>query len=175
MLYPIVFVSIFRCTQFFNQFPYPFRSSALHNPKAFATSSNFCNYLLAPQWHLRSPEQQLPGSASLPSGPMQVCVMAHQKRPSPERGTVGSGSDHIYWLFQCNAEQSPARSLLKRSGTLLMLRLPHAHCAQPQHAQERLPRPVWPALPLRGQDGFFVCCGPGSLPWTQQLLPPHRQ
>ncbi|HXO37265.1 MAG TPA: hypothetical protein VN872_01435, partial [Candidatus Acidoferrum sp.] len=54
-------------------------------------------YLLAPQWQPRSPEQQFPGSASLPSGPMQVCVMAHQKSPSPERGTVGSGADHMYW------------------------------------------------------------------------------
>src|SRR5262249_7384616 len=81
------------------------------------------NYLLAPQWQVRSPEQQLPGSANWPSGPMQVCVMAHQKRPSPERGTVGSGSDQTYWLFQCSAEHSPGRSVLKRSGMSLMLRL----------------------------------------------------
>src|SRR6478609_5879216 len=104
--------------------------------------SNF--YLLAPQWQPRSPEQQLPGSASLPSGPMQVCVMAHQKRPSPERGTVGSGSDQIYWLFQCSAEHSPGRSVLNLSGTLLML--------HPLRPAIRL-RPEWPALLPRGPDG----------------------
>src|SRR6185312_2324023 len=89
-------------------------------------------YLLAPQWQSRSPEQQFPGSASLPSGPMQVWVMAHQKRPSPERGTVGSGSDQMYWLFQCKAEHSPARSVLNLSGTLLM-----RHLLFPHHAQHR--------------------------------------
>src|SRR5260221_8803531 len=103
-----------------------------------------CNYLLAPQWQLRSPERQFPGSASLPSGPMQVWVMAHQKRPSPERGTVGSGSDQMYWLFQCSAEHSPARSVLNLSGTLLMLCLLRA---------ATLPPPKWPASPLPGPGG----------------------
>src|SRR5882672_8298123 len=114
----------------------------------------FTRYLLAPQWQPRSPEQQFPGSASLPSGPMQVCVMAHQKSPSPERGTVGSGADQMYWLFQCSAEHSPGRSVLNLSGTLLML-----HLLRPVIR----PRPEWPALPQPGPDGFCGRCGQGSL------------
>src|ERR1700704_4243239 len=106
-------------------------------------------YLLAPQWQPRSPEQQFPGSASCPSGPMQVWVMTHQKSPSPERGTVGSGADHMYWLFQWSAEHSPGCSVLNLSGTWLMLCLPWL---------ARLLPPEWPALPPRGQDEFSVHC-----------------
>src|ERR1051325_6139879 len=118
------------------------------------------DYLLAPQWQPRSPEQQFPGSASLPSGPMQVWVMAHQKRPSPERGTVGSGSDQMYWLFQCSAEHSPGRSVLNLSGTLLMLRL--------LRVAVRL-RPEWPALRPHGPDGSCGRCDPDF--WLLRLRP----
>lgn len=117
------------------------------------------SYLLAPQWHPRCSEQQLPGSASLPSGPMQVCVRPHQNRPPPERGTVGSGSDQMYWLFQCSAEHRPGRSVLKRSEILLMLRLPL-----------HLPLSEWPASLPRGRDGFLRCCGPGSSLCSGRLL-----
>src|SRR5947199_3784059 len=117
-------------------------------------------YLLAPQWQPRSSEQQFPGSASLPSGPMQVCVMAHQKRPSPERGTVGSGADQMYWLFQCSAEQSPSRSVLNLSGTLLMLHL--------LRAALRLP-PEWPALLPPEPNGSYGRYVPRS--WLLRLLP----
>jgi hypothetical protein len=121
-------------------------------------------YLLAPQWQPRSPEQQFPGSASWPSGPMQVCVMAHQKSPSPERGTEGSGSDQMYWLFQCSAEQSPGRSVLNLSGTLLML--------HPLRPAIRLPS-EWPASPPPGPDGFCGRCVPGSWLWRLLLLQLH--
>jgi hypothetical protein len=124
------------------------------------TIASVRDYLLAPQWQPRSLEQQLPGSASLPSGPMQVCVIAHQKSPSPERGTVGSGADQMYWLFQCNAEHSPARSVLNLSGTLLML--------HPLRPAIRL-RPEWPALRLSGPDGFCGRCVPGF--WLLLRLP----
>src|SRR6185437_7750447 len=104
--------------------------------------------------------------------------MAHQKRPSPERGTVGSGSDQMYWLFQCSAEHSPGRSVLNLSGTLLMLHLLFPHHAQhrravgtPLRVAIRL-RPEWPALPPRGQGGFCGRCGPGSLLWLPQLARP---
>ena len=35
-------------------------------------------------WQPRCLDEQLPGSATSPSGPMQVCVCMHQKRPSLE-------------------------------------------------------------------------------------------
>src|SRR6478609_7346300 len=125
-------------------------------------------YLLAPQWQPRSPEQQFPGSASWPSGPMQVWVMAHQKSPSPERGTVGSGSDQMYWLFQCNAEHSPGRSVLNLSGTLLMLRLLPPHRALQRRALGPPLRPELPASRLPAPDGFCGRCVPDFL----LLLPP---
>src|SRR4051812_24419931 len=121
------------------------------------------SYLPSPQWQPRPEEQQFPGSASLPSGPMHVCVMPHQNRPSLQGGTVGSGSDQMYWLFQCRAEQSPSRSVLNLSGTLLML-----HLLRPALR----PRPEWPALQPRGPDGSYGRCGPGFWLWLLQLARP---
>src|SRR5579859_2773564 len=125
------------------------------------------DYLLAPQWQPRSSEQQFPGSANLPSGPMHVWVMAHQKSPSSERGTVGSGSDQMYWLFQCSAEHSPGRSVLNLSGTLIMLHLLLPHHAQQRRALGTLLPSEWPASLLHGPDGFCARCVPGS--WLLRL------
>ena len=60
-------------------------------------------------------EAQLPGSANSPSGPMQVWVWRHQKRPSFERGTVGSGSERTNCPFQRRAGQRFGTLVLKRS------------------------------------------------------------
>src|SRR5262249_37194188 len=106
-------------------------------------------YFALPQWHPRSEEQQFSGSATLPSGPMQVCVSPHQKIPELEAGTVGSGSDQMYWLFQCNAEHSPGRSVLKRSARSLM---PH------------LPPSEWPASLPPWQAESSARYGPDSWP-----------
>ena len=54
-------------------------------------------------------EQQLPGSASSPSGPMQVCVCRHQNRPSLQAGTVGSASARMNCPFQRKAVEQSVR------------------------------------------------------------------
>ena len=56
-------------------------------------------------WHFRREDEQLPGSANLPSGPMQVWVWMHQNKPSFEAGTVGSGSVRMNCAFQRRAGQ----------------------------------------------------------------------
>ena len=55
-------------------------------------------------WHFREGLLQLPGSASSPSGPMQVCVYMHQNKPSLHGGTVWSRSASMKSPFQRSAE-----------------------------------------------------------------------
>jgi len=87
----------------------PWRALICNRPRSIYSFTRMSAYLLAPQWQPRSPEQQLPGSASLPSGPIQVWVKAHQKRPSLERGTVGSGSDQTC-RYPATAEDKSAQA-----------------------------------------------------------------
>src|ERR1019366_5264202 len=66
-------------------------------------------------WHLRSVDEQVPGSASWPSGPMQVWVWMHQNRPSLVGGTVGSWSTPMNCCFQRNAVPRVSQVVSKRS------------------------------------------------------------
>ena len=65
-------------------------------------------------WHFRAVSLQLPGSASRPSGPMQVWVYMHQNRPSLQGGTVTSRSASMKRPFHRSPEHNCGWFVSKR-------------------------------------------------------------